>query len=184
MNASFIVSSTSMFMLAEVAENLGEHLSLWAIRLALLAMFAAFALQLRGASETSNLVRSVWLCGALCAFLHSVGSLFTFHAGSHQEAFDSTARQTEELLGVAFGIGLYVNYVFVAVWFGDAALRWIRRDFYCSLPGWYRTMVYGFLGFIAVNGTIVFKAGWIRVVALAAIASLVFLWWKRFAKRI
>lgn len=179
-----MVSSTSVFLVAEVAETVGEHLSLWAIRLALLAMFAAFALQLRGVSEVSNLVRSVWLCGAICAFLHSVGSLFTFHAGSHQEAFESTAKQTEELLGVAFGIGLYVNYVFVAVWFGDAALRWIRRDFYRSLPVWYRAVVYGFLGFIAVNGTIVFKAGWIRLVALAAIAALGFLWWKRFAKRI
>ena len=165
-----------MMLAVEMAETWGEHASLWAIRFAMLSMVIVFAMQLSGAREVSNKVRTVWLVGAICALLHSVGALVAFHAGSHQEAFESTAQQTEELLGIAVGFGLYVNYLFVLVWLSDALCRWLRKDFYTSLPFWYRWAVYAFLSFIAVNGTIVFKGGWIRWIGLGAIVYLVVIW--------
>lgn len=179
MIGSFVLPSATMVLAAEVAETWGEHASLWAIRLAMIAMFVTFAMQLLGSSEVSNRVRSLWLFGAVAALAHSLGALFAFHAGSHQEAFDSTAKQTEELLGVAVGIGLYVNYVFVFVWLGDACFRWFGRNVYSGLPRWYRPVMYGFLGFIAVNGTVVFKSGSIRWIAVGAIVALGCLWWRQ-----
>lgn len=179
MIGSFVLPSTTMVLAAEVAETWGEHASLWAIRLAMVAMVVTFTMQLLGSSEVSNRVRSLWLFGAVAAMAHSLGALFAFHAGSHQEAFESTAKQTEELLGVAVGIGLYVNYVFVFVWLGDACFRWFGKSVYSELPSWYRPLLYGFLGFIAVNGTVVFKSGSIRWIALGAIVGLLILWWRR-----
>lgn len=169
-----------MLLAVEIAETLAEHASLWAIRAAMIAMFAVFAMQIRGMSEVSVIVRSVWLMGALAALAHSVGALWAFHQGSHEAAFESTAKQTEELLGVAVGIGLYVNYLFVLVWFVDAGLRFFRSDWYKCIPYWYRIAVYGFLAFIAINGVIVFKSGAVRWIGVLAIAILCMLW---FVKR-
>jgi hypothetical protein len=165
-----------VILAVEIAETLAEHASLWAIRAAMVAMFAVFAMQIRGMSEVSVVVRSVWLMGALAALMHSVGALWAFHQGSHEAAFESTAKQTEELLGIAVGIGLYVNYLFVLVWFVDACLRFFRAEWYKCLPNWYQMAVYGFLVFIAINGVIVFKAGVVRWIGISAIAILCMLW--------
>lgn len=157
------------------AETWGEYGALWAIRLALLLMFVAYVQQLRGASEVATHVRILWLAGAIGALLHSVGALLSFHDGSHEAAFSSTAKQTEELLGVAVGAGLYVNYGFVLVWMGDALFRIAKPVKYLTMPNWYRSLVHGFLLFIAFNGTVVFKDGWIRWLGLTGGACLVWL---------
>lgn len=166
-----------MVLLAvEVAETLAEHASLWAIRLAMLAMLLTFAMQIRGAKATSLTVSIAWFSGAICALCHSIGALFAFHEGSHEAAFKSTAKQTEDMLGFSFGIGLYVNYLFVLIWLLDALFRFIKPDVYSKLGAYFHWTVYGFLSFIAINGTVVFKDGWIRWLTLAAIAGLVAMW--------
>lgn len=167
-----------MWLAVAVAETLAEHASLWAIRVALLAMVVTFAMQLRGLAELSNVVRGTWLVGATAAFGHSALALLSFHDGSHAAAFEATAQQTEELLGVAVGVGLYVNYIFVAVWLVDALLRCFRADLYRLLPYWYRVAMYSFLIFIAFNGTVVFKDGWLRLLGLIVTAALLVMWWK------
>jgi len=167
-----------MWLAVAVAETLAEHASLWAIRVALLAMVVTFAMQLRGLAELSNVVRGTWLVGATAAFGHSALALLSFHDGSHAAAFEATAQQTEELLGVAVGVGLYVNYIFVAVWLVDALLRCFRADLYRLLPYWYRVAMYSFLIFIAFNGTVVFKDGWLRLLGLIVTAVLLVMWWK------
>ena len=158
-----------------IAETWGEYGTLWAIRFALLLMFVAYVQQLRGASEVATHVRILWLAGAICVLLHSVGALISFHHGSHEAAFNSTAKQTEELLGIAVGAGLYVNYGFALVWMGDALFRIAKPVQYLTLPNRYRSLVHGFLLFIAFNGTVVFKDGWIRWLGLTAGAFLVWL---------
>jgi hypothetical protein len=167
-----------MLLAVEVAETLAEHASLWAIRVALLAMVVTFVLQLRGLAELSNVVRGTWLVGATAAIAHSALALLAFHDGSHAAAFESTAQQTEELLGVAVGVGLYVNYIFVAVWLVDAALRCFRANLYRQLPYRYRVAMYSFLIFIAFNGTVVFKDGWLRMLGLIVTAILLLMYWR------
>lgn len=161
-----------MLLAVEVAETFLEHATLWAIRLAMLAMFVCFALELRGWRQLDSAVRGIWLLGAVCSFLHSLGALLYLHDGSHDKAFESTAKQTEDLLGVAVGVGLYVNYLFVAVWSTDAVLRCVAARWYTSVGRWYHVVVYGFLGFIAINGTIVFKGGWVREIGILAVLIL------------
>ncbi len=96
----------------------------------------------------------------------------TFHHGSQAAALKSTAAQTEQLLGFRFGAGLYINYLFVVVWLGDAAFRLFGSSRYVSLPSWYRPMLIGFLVFIAINGAIVFQSGWIRIVGIGCVCML------------
>lgn len=164
-----------MLAAVEIAESWGEHASLWAIRMAIVAMFVTFALQLRGWKETSPAVRNIWFFGAISALVHSVGALLAFHGGSHQAALQATAEQTQALMGFSFGAGLYFNYVFVLIWLIDAIVRMVSPRAYSGWGLAYRGFVYGFLGFIAFNGTVVFKSGWIQAISLTGIAGLLIL---------
>jgi len=121
-------------------------------------------------------VRVAWLSGVICSLYHSIGALLAFHEGSHDAAFKSTAKQTEDMLGFSFGIGLYVNYLFVSVWLLDALFRFLKPEAYHKMGAYFHWTVYSFLSFIAINGTVVFKDGWIRWLTLAAITGLVAMW--------
>jgi hypothetical protein len=152
--------------------TIAESASLWAIRIAMVLMVIAFAAELRGAKSTHRIVSIVWLLGALFAMGHSLGALWTFHHGSQAAALESTAEQTQQLLGFRFGAGLYINYLFVVVWLFDAMLRSITPTRYVMLPRWYRATLNGFLIFIAINGAIVFKSGWIRAIGIVCVVLL------------
>lgn len=135
-------------------------------------MVAVLTAELRGSKSTEHMIAWMWLIGALFAFGHSLGALMTFHHGSQTEALDSTAEQTQQLLGFRFGAGLYVNYLFVVVWVADAVFRLLAPMRYLSLPSWYRYSAIGFLVFIAINGAIIFKSGPIRGIGIGCVCLL------------
>lgn len=159
--------------------TLGEHASLWAIRLSLLLLVCCLALQSRGLSSTDWRLAGLWFLGALLAACHSLGALWTFHHGSQWEAFQSTAEQTEEMIGVRFGAGLYVNYLFVGVWLVDSIWRLGSARTYRKLPSIYHCLTQGFLLFIAFNGAVVFKSGAMRWIGILCTAFLLLLWMRR-----
>jgi hypothetical protein len=113
--------------------------------------------------------------------LHALAAMGFYHQWSHSLAFDETARQTQSLLGISVGVGIYFNYAFVLIWMVDA-LWWIGQPkSYVRRASWINWLVYGYLIFIAINGTVVFETGivrWVSVAAglvLAALASRKFL---------
>ena len=121
-----------------------------------------------------------WLWRAAClVYLAHVGCALHFvHHWSHAAALAETARQTRELMGVESGAvgsaavgsgavgsaaGLWLNYLFTALWTWDA---FSRR----ATPRW----VHVFLGFMWFNAVVVFPQGPVRWAGLAVFA-LVFL---------
>jgi hypothetical protein len=167
-----------MIDMIPVAESLSQHLSLWAIRLAFVALFLSLWLQLAGRRATDRPVDRLWLLGAILAMAHSLGSLWSFHGGSQAAAVEATARQTEELLGFRFGEGLYFNYLFVGLWGLDAVLRMVRPDRYHRLPSWYYLGLASFMAMIAFSALVVFKTGWIRAAGWIATGLLAYRWWR------
>jgi hypothetical protein len=157
--------------------------ALWAIRISMILMVVVLAAEIRGAISTSLAIVILWFSGALLALAHSVGAMITFHHGNQLAAFESTAKQTEQLLGFRFGAGLYVNYLFVIVWLADAAIRLLLPKHYPDFPNWYRYGVTGFLVFIAINGAIVFQASWTRYVGIGCLLFLGTLAWTAQSKR-
>ena len=151
--------------------------SLWAIRFSMIAMVVVLAAEMRGAKSTSLAISLLWLSGAMLALAHSIGALVTFHQGSQLAAFESTANQTQQLLGFRFGAGLFVNYLFVIVWQADAAIRLLMPKRYPDFPKWVRYSVTGFLVFIAINGAIVFQGGVTRYVGIGCLLFLGALAW-------
>ena len=88
----------------------------------------------------------------LVTYLLHVGFAFQFFYGwSHSTAYRETARQTEELFGVHWGGGLYLNYLFTILWSADCALSWAPSFSRRRL----RVVIHAFLAFMVLNATVV-----------------------------
>ena len=121
----------------------------------------------------------IWLGGCAAYWVHAVVAFAGPDRGSVAVAWAETARQTEALTGIASGAGLVANALFGLVWAADG-WRWWRTG--RSVPpgrGRERGLFLagqGFLGFLVVNGTVVFGQGAVRVYGLAVFALLAVVW--------
>ncbi|MFK7767316.1 MAG: hypothetical protein AB8B55_08850 [Mariniblastus sp.] len=185
-----------------LAAGIGEWetmLTAWSIRLAMLCLVATLALRLSysffpldndglekeesnppptGAAKTIREgAKSLWLIGSFLSLFHAAAAMGFYHGWSHLIAVEDTARQTKALLGVSVGVGVYFNYVFVAVWMLDAFWWTASERVYESRPRWLHRLVYGFIIFIAINGAIVFETGWVRWAGIGCCFGLLLIYW-------
>ena len=113
--------------------------------------------------------RTLWTAGAVLAITHSIAAFGVFHGWSHDAAYIATAQQTAALTGLRWGGGLYINYLFLFVWAGDAVWWWVSPRTYRRRPAPISWLVRGFLFFMFFNGAIVFADGWMRVLGTIAV---------------
>jgi len=116
-----------------------------------------------------------FIVGLLLALAHTLLSFAIVHDWVHDDAVRATAMQTEAMFGVSAGWGVYVNYLFFAVWFADAwwwraaparyarpmAVTWTLRAFYMI---------------VIFNAAVIFAAGWRRVLGLLLVSWLSRVW--------
>ena len=116
-----------------------------------------------------------FVAGLLLALVHTAISFHVVHDWVHADAVRSTALQTAAMYGVAVGWGVYVNYLFFAVWLADAwwwraapvgyvrpsAAVWSLRIFYLI---------------VLFNAAVVFAAGWRRLLGLVLVSWLARVW--------
>jgi len=174
------------------ASMLGVLLTTWTIRLALACYVAFLAGGLVARRpQWQRFARWIWTIGCGLFVVH-VGCAFHFyHHWSHRLAWLSTAEQTQELIGVAFGDGIYFSYLFLMLWVLDVIWLWsfgrstlpacgnatgvpLAAATKSLTPLW-RVLVHIFLFFIAFNGAIVFAHGptqWAGIVACCGLAAL------------
>ena len=149
--------------------------TIWAAVAGYFAGAAAFALA-RGRRGWDSFARLAWTA-ACAALLAHVACAFQFqHGWSHAAAYRETARQTEEVFGLDWGGGLYINYALMAVWVADVVWWWGRGlDAYRRWPllasAWR-----AFLLFIVFNATVVFKDGFVRWAGLGLCLALCVAW--------
>ena len=151
---------------------------IWSIRGALLCMFVFLWLRisyrptLLKSGMSLEYARYCWFTGSLLSTIHAVASMAYHHQFKHQLAFEDTAYQTQQVIGIAVGIGIYFNYAFVIIWLFDAL--WLIRftQSYTLRNRRFDWLVYGYLAFIAFNGAIVFETGLTRWFALLAFTFL------------
>jgi len=94
----------------------------------------------------------------------------------HAQAVASTADQTAAVYGLRWAGGIYVNYVFLAVWVGEVA--WWRlnaRSFLFRRPG-VTILVRAFYFIVLVNAAVVFARPVHRVAGAFLIVILGFIW--------
>jgi hypothetical protein len=131
------------------------------VRIALLCYAAATLINLVQPATVHRLriVRPLWTAGAMLFVAHVAAAFHFEHHWSHAEAVQSTAFQTEQLIGVAFGQGLWFSYLFVLLWSADAAWSWIQPSAWLNRRPTITLALHAWLFFIAFNGAVIFEAG-------------------------
>jgi hypothetical protein len=163
----------------------GELLTRWTVRIALALYVLGLALRVSAAGRrpTLDMARLSSTAGCLAFLLHAASAFQFYHHWSHGAAYEATARQTAEVVGLDWGGGLWANYAFAALWTVEVCWWWCGPERYLARPRVLEWTVQGFLGFIAFNATVVFEAGAIRWIGLAAcmflIALLAYTWCRR-----
>ena len=121
----------------------------------------------------------VWLAGALLCVLHIGIALGHHHHWNHAAAVTETARQTAAVYGLAWGGGVYVNYVFAAVWLAELWYWRTRPAGYFERSPILLWGVRAFFFIIVFNAAVVFAAPRTRVAGVVLTAALLLIWAKR-----
>ena len=163
---------------------MGPELIAWTVRLGILCFTAVLGVWAAGCTGPAidRYLRWVWTGGWFLFFFHMLAAFHFQHHWSHAHAVADTARQTLELIGWEFGGGVYFNYLFLLLWGADLVLWWQGKQ----SADWYRPlrrMLIGYLIFIAFNGVVVFKSGWLRWAGTAATLGLSGIWLARITKQ-
>ena len=160
-------------------DALGEILTrvtIWIAIIAYVAGVVIFALSGRG-GRWDSLTRLVWTTGCAGLLAHVVCALHFYHGWNQESAYQETARQTEAVVGLNWGGGLFINYFVLLAWVIDVSLWWAkgvdsyRRRSLLALASWH-----GFLLFIIFNATVVFKTGVVRWIGVAVSAVICLGW--------
>ena len=125
-----------------------------------------------------------WLFGLSAAvFLaHVILAFHVFYDWSQTTALADVRRQTRDVTGLEWGIGLSINYAFAALWCAEAAWLGLAAPRHLGRPRWITWAVRGTFWFMAFNGAVVFVKGpqrWLGLVICLAVP----LAWRLFGQR-
>jgi hypothetical protein len=120
--------------------------------------------------------RWAWTIACLALLVHVVCAFHFYHNWSHASAYLETARQTGEVTGSYWGGGLFINYIFIAIWVLDTFWQWRGIEAYRQRPLAVTIIWQSILIFMVFNATVVFKTGLLRWLGLALCLGLTLLW--------
>ena len=157
----------------------GELLTTATIWIAISAYAAgAFALSISVRRPTwVSAARVIWTIAVVGLAAHIACAFQYYHAWSHAAAFRDTARQTQEVFGLNWGGGLYINYLLLIGWVVDVGWWWLAGlDSYLRRPRLVVLAWHLFLIFIIFNATVVFEGGIRRWAGLAICLVTCLVW--------
>src|SRR5262245_22322917 len=107
-----------------------ELLTRWTVRVALALYVLGLALRIgaRGSRPRLTGARFAWTAGWLLFLLHVACAFHYYHDWKHAVAYQATARQTAEVVGLDWGGGLYANYAFTLLWAADVCWWWCSQN--------------------------------------------------------
>ena len=153
----------------------GELLTRWTVRLAMTLYVLALCLWITSRQRAPWLrtARLAWTVGCGVFLAHVICAFAFYHHWCHEAAYEETAHRTEELVGISWGGGLYLNYAFTVLWIADVIVWWrnLDRSHFRGI----QIAIQLFLAFIAFNATVVFGTGLIRWLGIGATLLLLIL---------
>jgi hypothetical protein len=166
-----------IFLSASTPDHAGERLTRNLVRLsfswyvvALCGMTRLGSADWTALSAAGRSVRGCWTWAAVCYFAHVIAAFHFFYHWSHHAAYEQTR------LTSGIGQGLYVSYLFTAIWAVDVAWWWLRPTGYAARPKWIARGVHAFMAFMIFNGTVVYAAGPIRIAGILGFAAILAFW--------
>lgn len=172
-------TKTRIIELSQFEISTGEILTrvtIWIMIVAFAVGFAAFALS-RNRHNWDSAARLAWTAACAALLAHIAFAFHFYHAWSHDAAYRETARQTENVTGLNWGAGLYINYAVIiglvleTIWWWVVGLEAYRHRRWPLIAAWH-----GFLIFIIFNATVVFKTGLVRQAGLVVSLGLCLVW--------
>ncbi len=156
----------------------------WTIRVAMLCfLLSLIGFALSNANRRLPIpFRVIWTLGFVACLLHILAAFQFHYRWSHSAAILETARQTQEIIGVEVGVGVYFNYLFLLCWAIDVGWVWLASANTQRTYKWLRLAWLSYLAFIAFNGTAIFKGGWTQVAGIAGSVLLIAALLVRFKK--
>jgi len=152
----------------------------WSIRSCVALVYARLIYRLwRGVpAKTQQRSREFyfWFIAFLLFGLHVCLSFHFVHHWLHSDAWNRTATETENLIGIRSGDGIWANYLMLVLWAMDL-LRLYKDKQTSRIPSF--TMdraVAFFFGFMFLNATVVFGPIGYRYLACPALFLVVHLW--------
>jgi hypothetical protein len=136
--------------------------------------WAAGEALMRRSRGSDRLARAIWTVGSALALIHVVLAFHLVYAWNHEAAVAATVQQATDRFGSGWRGGIYVNYVFLALWLADVCWWWLAPASHASRSLRLEMARFAFFAFMFVNGAVVFAAGIGRVVGIASM-SLVLL---------
>ena len=131
----------------------------------------------RGRAAWARAARLAWTVACAALLAHVACAFHFYHGWSHESAYLDTARQTNEVFGLDWGGGLYINYALMAVWLFDVTRWWLGGpDSYRQRRRMLTAAWHGFLLFIIFNATVVFKSGPSRWAGLGVCLGVCLTW--------
>ena len=122
--------------------------------------------------------RAVSAAGLALMIVHILIAMGARHDWQHTSAMAATAQQTREVYGVAWGGGVYVNYVFTIVW----GLWLVPGCQGARAPRFWGQIARGLFLIVIGNAAVVFAAGWRRWLGVAIVVVLALAWFRRDAR--
>jgi hypothetical protein len=157
----------------KLKSTMAQLLTIWTIRLSLV-LFAAtvFGWLVDRPLRFKSVWNVTWSVGFLSAVVHVLCAFHFYHDWSVRAAYADTAKQTQELMGISFGAGVYFNYLFLIAWGADVVALWLWPGSFPASLNSVRLVGLWYLAFIAINGAIVFESGPTRVGGIIAVTLL------------
>ena len=127
--------------------------------------------------------RPVWLLGAFFYLAHVAAAFGIHHDWSHADAYRYTAARTEAFLGLAWGGGLWANYAFTALWVAEGVWWQFQPASHARRSPAWTTAIRSIFFFMIANGGVMFVDSSRRLLGVAILAALVWIWRRDAAAR-
>jgi hypothetical protein len=123
-----------------------------------------------------RLAWALWTTGAIACAVHMALAMGLQHGWSHDRAVEATAAQVDKMFGVRFGLGFYLNYVFLALWIVEAAWWRAAPESYFGRSGATLFASRLFFALILVNGAVIFVQPSRRLAGALLVVILLWSW--------
>ncbi len=120
--------------------------------------------------------RTLYTAALAFAIVHVLVAFDLVYAWSQDAAIEATARQTAEVVGIRWGGGIFVNYLFLALWGADVWHWWVSPGPHEQRSTRLEGLRLVFFLFMFINGAIIFAGPVARLVGIPAAAAVMTAW--------
>lgn len=140
--------------------EIGEMLMLWTVRCSVACYVVALWQWLFAERFPDAQYRRFWTAAWLLCVVHVICAFHFRHHWDHDVAIQHTANMTEGVVGIHWGGGLYINYVFLVCWGTSVAGTWRQTPAVRRITQQLTGGMHAFVAFMMINATVVFGPAW------------------------